>query len=81
MSKIYKEDVIVFGKCLCIWCGSSFDLIHINISPVRKDKKPESYDTVICLECFRDIPDNNEREDIFESLINDPNNDEREYDY
>lgn len=78
MSKIYKEDVIVFGKCLCTWCGSSFDLIHIEVSKIRKDQKPESFDTVICLECFKDIPNNNDREDVFESLMRD---DERDYDY
>lgn len=76
--KIYKEDVIVFGKCLCTWCGSSFDLIHIEISPIRKDEKIQSQDTVICLECFKDIPENTDREDVFESLMRD---DERDYDY
>jgi hypothetical protein len=62
MDKIYKEDIIIFGRAICTWCGSRTDLIHVEVSKVRANKKPESYDTIICKDCFKDLPDNSERE-------------------
>ena len=73
----FKEDVIIFGKVLCTWCGSNCELIHIEVSKIRNDKKPESYDTIICKECFKDLPDRDGLDKGYDE--NNLNNDERDY--
>lgn len=57
---IYKEDIIIFGKVLCTWCGSFSDLMYIEVSKI----KPKiHFDTVICRECYKDIPHYEESEE------------------
>lgn len=75
--KTHKEDIIIFGKCLCTWCGSNTDLIHIEVSKIIKDKATEVYDTVICRECYRELPDHSGLDKGFEDEF--INNNERDY--
>lgn len=76
-NRTYKEDLIIFGPVHCTWCGSNVDLIHVEVSKIRVNKSPEIFDTVICKECFKDLPDHEGLDKGYEE--NNINNDEREY--
>lgn len=73
----YKEDIIIFGKVVCTWCGSQKDLMHIEVSKIRVNKVPEIHDTVICKECFNELPDHDGLDKGYAD--NNINNDERDY--
>lgn len=59
----YKENTIIFGKVLCTHCGSDTELIHIEMTIADPDKPWNSWETIICRDCYKDLPSiENEKE-------------------
>jgi len=52
----YKENAIVFGKVICTHCGSDTELLHVELSALSISKPIDSWDTIICRECFGKLP-------------------------
>jgi hypothetical protein len=58
--KVYRENVVIFGKVLCDRCGINTDLIHVEMSVVDSTRAWNSWDEHICRDCLRDLPSREE---------------------
>lgn len=55
-NKIYKDETIVFGKVICTHCGINTDLLHVELSHISEYKKIYSHETIICRDCWENLP-------------------------
>jgi hypothetical protein len=52
----YKENATVFGKVQCTHCGINTNLLHVELAVLTLSKPWESWDTVICKDCYAKLP-------------------------
>lgn len=53
---VYKESTTVFGKVVCTHCGRTEDLMHVEMSAIHSSRPYNSFETIICKDCFNDLP-------------------------
>jgi hypothetical protein len=62
--KVYRENVVIFGKVQCTHCGINTDLLHVEMSVVDSIRPWNSWDTIICKDCLHNLPSYEEEETV-----------------
>jgi hypothetical protein len=71
----YKNDAIIFCKAICTHCGSESELLHVELTAIEtKNNKHKfhSNNTILCRDCYKDLPEKKEELIMSSELIHCP---------